>query len=190
MTAEKKKKVRLLEGQVLRIDLNDGTHAYARVLEEPLVAFYDELYRGNQEPPIEEIVTLPIAFKIWVMNYAITKGIWSVIGRVPLALDLKEAPRFFKQDAMNGQLAIYQSIPELAPHYERPATYEECLGLEVAAVWDPHHVEERLRDYFAGRPNKWVERAKTPEEFKAHEEERRRKREAHRLNKEQSKGET
>ena len=26
-----------------------------------------------------------------------------------------------------------------------------------AAVWDPQHVEDRLRDHFAGLPNKWVQ---------------------------------
>lgn len=183
MTIKKKKRVKLLEGQVLYIDLNDGTHAYGRVLEEPLIAFYDKPYQGGQAPLIEEVVALPIAFKIWVMNYAVTKGIWPVIGHVPLTPDLKKTPLFFKQDAMNGQLAIYQSIPELAPTYERPATYEECLGLEVAAVWDPEHVEERLRDHFAGRLNKWIKHPKTPEEFKAHEEEMLRKREANKFEK-------
>jgi len=180
MMTERKKVVRLIEGQVLRIDLKDGTHAYARTLKRPLIAFYNGLYRDNQELPIDEIVALPIAFKIDVMNYVVTKGIWPVIGRVPLTPELKETPRFFKQDMMNGQLAIYQEVPDLAPSYERPATYEECLGLEVAAVWDPEHVEERLRDYFAGRACKWIDRVRTPEEFRAWQEEMHRKREANR----------
>lgn len=40
---------------------------------------------------------------------------------------------------------------------ENPATPEECAVLERAAVWDPGHVEDRLRDHFAGQSNKWVE---------------------------------
>lgn len=40
---------------------------------------------------------------------------------------------------------------------EEPASRQELEGLEVAAVWDPEHVEDRLRDHFSGRPNKWVE---------------------------------
>jgi len=31
------------------------------------------------------------------------------------------------------------------------------MGLERAAVWGPSHVEDRLRDHYAGRKNKWVE---------------------------------
>ena len=183
MTIEEKKMFERHEGQIVRIDLKDGTHAYGRVLKRPLFAFYDEMYRDNQEPSLGEIIALSIAFKIDVMDYVISKGIWPVIGRAPLTPDLEEVSAFFKQDAMNGALSIYQEIPELAPTYERPATYEECLGLEVAAVWDPHHVEDRLRDHFAGRPNKWVDRPRTPEEFKVHEEEMRRKSEVHKLSK-------
>jgi hypothetical protein len=40
---------------------------------------------------------------------------------------------------------------------EIPASLEECEYLEVAAVWDGHHVEDRLRDHFDGRPSEWVE---------------------------------
>ena len=36
---------------------------------------------------------------------------------------------------------------------EWPASPSEIEGLECAAMWEPHHVEERLRDHFAGIPN-------------------------------------
>jgi hypothetical protein len=39
----------------------------------------------------------------------------------------------------------------------RPATPEECAGLEPAAVWEPEHIADRLQDAFAGRPNHWLE---------------------------------
>jgi len=176
-----KKTIKRLEGQVLRIDLQEGRHAYARLLKEPLIAFYDKLYADGKEPLIEDILALPIAFKIWVMNYTIKKGKWPIIGCAPLTSDLQEVPLFFKQDPLNGRLAIHQSIPQLAPHFERPATFAECIGLEQAAVWDPHHVEDRLRDHFAGRPSKWAVRARTTEEFVAHQEAKRRERDAHKL---------
>jgi hypothetical protein len=35
----------------------------------------------------------------------------------------------------------------------RPARPEECIALERVAVWDPVHVEERIRDHYAGRPS-------------------------------------
>ena len=34
---------------------------------------------------------------------------------------------------------------------ERPATPEECVGLERAEVWEIQHIEDRLLDTFEGR---------------------------------------
>lgn len=137
-------------GDILKIDLGDGSLAFARVLEEPLIAFYD--LRADVPIAVERIIQSPIAFKIWVMNYAVTSGEWPVIGHAPLDEDLKEEPRFFKKDAISGQLSIYWGNG-----CEKPATLEDIEGLECAAVWEPEHVVDRLRDHFAGRPNMWVE---------------------------------
>jgi hypothetical protein len=157
--AQTKKKIRRREGQVVKIDLG-ATKSFARVLEEPLFAFYDREYDLENEPHIDDICSLPIAFKIWVMNYAITRGLWEVIGCKPLEVELNVPPKFFKQDAISGKLSIYQPTHSLAPSSERPATFDEVKGLESAAVWDPQHVEDRLRDHFAHRPNRWVESLK------------------------------
>jgi hypothetical protein len=148
---------RWLEGQIVRVDLKNGTHSFGRVLRFPFIAFYDHQIGDGEDLSIDVIVSSPIAFVISVMRYAVTSGRWPVIGRVRLTSELNEIPAFFKQDAVNGELSIYQEVPELAPLYERPATLAEVQGLECAAVWEPEHVEERLRDHFAGRPNKWVE---------------------------------
>lgn len=154
--SNRQKTVRRQPGQIVRIDLGDGAHSYAQVLTEPLLAFYDRVYEGSG-PALEEIIALPVAFTLMVMNHAVKNGRWPVVGRAPIPPALDWPPPFCKQDAITGELSIYQEIPELAPHYERPAAPAECKGLETAAVWDPEHVEDRLRDHFAGRPNKWVE---------------------------------
>lgn len=84
------------------------------------------------------------------MNYAITRGIWKVIGNLPLEESLVERPRFFKQDSITGKFYItFDGSQEI------PATLPECQILERASVWDPEHVEERLREYFEGRKNRW-----------------------------------
>jgi hypothetical protein len=38
-----------------------------------------------------------------------------------------------------------------------PATKEQCIGLECAAVWEAEHVVDRINDHYAGRKNKWLE---------------------------------
>jgi len=144
------RRVKRKPGDVLRIDLGEGESGFGRVLPGT-IAFYQA-----KSPPIlsvEEIVNRPILFKIWVMDYAISNGIWPVIGHVPLTKELLVESRFFKRDAITESLTIYRD----STGEEIPASKQECEGLECAAVWDPEHVVDRLRDHFAGRPNKWLE---------------------------------
>jgi hypothetical protein len=90
-----------------------------------------------------------------VMNHAITSGRWSRVANAPLDAALLQPPTFFKQDVMNPNLLSLYRAGE-----ETPASRDECEGLERAAVWEPEHIEDRLRDHYHGRPNKWVESLK------------------------------
>lgn len=141
-------------GNVLRIELAQDQHAYAWTLPEPLVAFFDiqELGR-NTALAIEELVRSPIAFRIFVMNSALTRGPWTVVGFSPPPASVLEPPWFFKQDILTGALT-----KTLTGEEEISIELSEAEQLECAAVWEAEHVEDRLRDHFAGRPNKWVER--------------------------------
>lgn len=147
-----KKKIVLNMGDLVKIDLGNGMLCFGRVLEEPLLAFYD--LSVVSEPNLKEVVSSPILFKICVMNHAITSGRWPIIGSLSLDEGLKKPVKFFKQDPISKELCIYINAEEI------PATLAECDGLERAAVWDPEHVEDRLRDHYAGVPNQWVESLK------------------------------
>ncbi len=144
-------------GDVVRIDLGDGFHTYARVLEKALFAFYDDHVR--KALPIERIITLPILFQIPVMRHAITNMRWVIVGNTTLDKSLLNPPLFLMQDILRkGRVRIYEQGGTI-----RPATKRECIGLERAAVWEPNHVEDRLCDHYAGRKNKWVESLKIKE---------------------------
>lgn len=149
----RKRKVRLNVGDILKIDLGDGFFSFARVLHNPMIAFYG--IRTKSTPDIEAIISAPVIFKIAVMNYAVTSGRWLIIGSRPLEEELHAPIHFFKQDIISKKYSIYTDN-----NVEIPATKEECIRLERAAVWDPEHVEDRLRDHFAGVPNIWVESLK------------------------------
>jgi hypothetical protein len=149
--------VRRTEGSIVKIPLGGGKAAYGLVLREPLVAFFDGEYEEGDVPEPEALLDTPVAFRLMVMNHAVTQGRWPVVARISVPDPLKTPPPFCNQDGATGRLFIYHEIEPLAPHYERDATPEECRGLETAAVWDPEHVEDRLRDHFAGRPNIWME---------------------------------
>lgn len=146
-----KRRRRRLLGDVIAIALGDGTSSYGRVLQEPLIAFYD--LRSEEILPFEGVLSSPIAFVLFVMNYPITHGIWPVLGSAPLAGSLLDEPLFFERDSISGALTIYRN----STGEDIPATREQCKNLECAAVWDPSHMVSRLQDHFAGRPNKWVE---------------------------------
>ncbi|WP_168454853.1 Imm26 family immunity protein [Sphingopyxis microcysteis] len=146
------RKRRRKPGQILKIDLGAGIYALGIVLDEPLIAFFDQEFK---EASAYEVERLPVAFILMVMNNAVTSGRWDVLGMQNIPDRLSDKPKFCKQDPISGDLSIYQEIDELAPHFERPAEPGECEGLETAAVWEAEHVEDRLRDHFAGRENEW-----------------------------------
>jgi len=85
------------------------------------------------------------------MTDTITSGRWPVVGNVDLSDNLKQDPLFYIFNNHNKKFYLYKNGQQI------PATKEECLHFEPASVWSDIHVEERLEDYFAGRPNKWVE---------------------------------
>lgn len=146
------KRIRRRVGDIVKIPLAENSYCFGRVLQEPLMAFYDLLV--STVPDIGRISSSPILFKVWVMNKAITSGRWPVIGNADLDKEITSVPEFFKQDPVSKAFSKYSDGKE------KPATQSDCIGLERAAVWEAEHIEDRLRDYYAGRKNKWVESLK------------------------------
>jgi hypothetical protein len=147
----KKLRIRPRVGDVVQIPLGKRTFGYGLKLKGTY-AFYD----AKSPPPLSlaEVVTRPLLFRLWVHDSAVEDGSWPIIGNVPVPKGLLKEPWFFRKDPISGAWSRYRGDPLTV----RPATEEECQALECAAVWQPEHVIERLRDYFAGRPSKMVER--------------------------------
>lgn len=152
MNSQTKRQKRTV-GDVVKIDHGDGFHSYARVLDEATFAFYD--CRTQDDLAVDSIVTRPILFQVPVMDYAVKRGLWKIVGSAPLEEQLRHPTPRFMQDVMKPtSFSIYEQGKI------RPAIKEKCVGLERAAVWSPSHVEDRLRDHYAGRKNVWVESLK------------------------------
>jgi hypothetical protein len=150
MTEQKKLRQRWADGAIVQIDLKDGTYGYGVVIEYGLIGFFD--YKSsNTEVNQDEILKSKILFKIWVIKYAVTQ-VWPIIGKMKLSEEIKEEPKFFKYNSMHHRYEIYSHDGK-----DIPTTWEACKDLECIAVWEPQHVRERLRDYFAGRPTYQVE---------------------------------
>ena len=138
-------------GTILRVDLDDQWHTYARILARvPMVAFYD----CRVDAPIENlqaIIKHPVLF-VLAVGVRAHKGLWPKIGHVPLEAAPIPIPPQFMQDIGTGQCQIVDEA-----FNARPVTPEECVGLERVAVWDATHVTERLRNHYAGRQNAHLE---------------------------------
>lgn len=150
MAIRKRKRIKRIPGDIVQVDLGNGESGYGHILENT-IAFYD--VKIPPDRPVAEIVAHPILFNVWVMDYAVTRGVWPVIGHAALDAKLLEEPLFYKKDIISKQLTIYRD----STGEETPATISACENLECAAVWDPEHIVDRLVDHFAGRPNQWVE---------------------------------
>ena len=134
----------------MQIPLDGGYHAYGQMLDAPEYAFFD--CRGQSAVPIDQVVSSPVLFRLWVMAYAHKRGRWSKIGVAQVPKVLVQPVQRFNQDALTGKIRLtYDGCdgPE--------ATIDECEGVECAAVWDPEHVEDRLRDHYLGVRNRWAD---------------------------------
>lgn len=140
-------------GTFVRVPLEDGTFGYGRILKPPHSAFYH--YRTpSPDSDLDRIASNPVLFRIAV-RYLPRSG-WEFIGWRELESHLTQPVVQFTQDLGDfKKCKIFDDAGNA-----RPATPEECVGLEKAAVWDPHHVEGRLLDFFMGRPNVNVEFSK------------------------------
>lgn len=141
----KKRKV----GDLVKIPLGDGMHTYAHVLQEASFAVYD--CRVADELAVEQVVGRPVLFFVAVMDHALKKGRWTIVGHSPLDDRLRRPPTFIQDPLNKNSFSIYEN------GQIKPSTREQCVGLERMAVWEPEHVEERIRDQYAGHNNKWVE---------------------------------
>jgi hypothetical protein len=147
---------RWTRGAIVRISLGDQSprYAFAQMLDEPEYAFFDAF--GDADVPPSNLVERPVLFRLWVMRAGHSGGRWLKVTSGAVGDELAEPVARFKQDP------IKPSVIRLTFNGEEgePVSVQQCEGLERAAVWEPEHVEDRLRDHLAQRPNKWVQSLK------------------------------
>jgi hypothetical protein len=141
-------------GFIVTVPLGDGSFAFGQMLTQPEYAFFD--LRATVKVDPKSIVSYPVLFRLWVMRLAHSTGRWTKTGTAPIPESLSKSVYRFCQDPMDpSSIRLHKDGIE-GP----PVSVSDCTGLERAAVWDASHVEDRLRDHFARRPNKWVESMK------------------------------
>lgn len=141
---------RITEGSILEIPIEGGYYTYAQILIGKLGYAFFDFKTKDKLSNFEILKSKDVIFILMVYNDVITQGHWLKVGKIKVREDLLVQPNKF----------IYHrdEVPEFELYNPntgeiRPSTKEECKGLEVAAVYEAQHVEERLNDYFAGRVN-------------------------------------
>ena len=143
------KRIRRRVGDVAIIPLGEGNLiAYAVVLDDASFAIFDA--RGDLS--VERALQRTPMFYVAVMDSAIKSGRWPVITVPKDFVPQLSAPATFMQDPLNPEKIHIYHLGRMTP-----ATREDIAGLECTAVWSPEHVEDRVRDEYFGRRNKWLE---------------------------------
>jgi hypothetical protein len=143
-------------GAVIRKKLGVWTY-YARLLEFPWAAFYRYRTRAPVDD-LDEIVANDVLFTLAAHKDLLARGQWESIGSRPLEKTLRRP----KAQAIWDDATHCRILDDKGRI--RSATPDECKELEPAAVWEPEHVADRLRDAFAGRPDRWLQRMRSRRE--------------------------
>ena len=139
-------------GTVIAIPLNSRLFGFGLILSRPQIAVLDVKSGRPELPVLEGPIDGHVLFHVSVMRSAVLSDAWRKIGEIELPDSLKKEPWTFNQDLMSGEIYLTKTGSE-----DVPTTPEGIRGLERVAVWEGEHLEDRIRDHFAGRPNKWVE---------------------------------
>lgn len=141
-------------GAVVCIELGDGSRTYAQILPHCDYAFFDA--RTDAALGASEVVERPLLFRAAVSKWGVTSKRWLKVGKAPLGSGFEQArPMFIQDHGDPNSLFIYVDGEGV-----RGATPAECEGLERCAVWEPEHVEDRLRAHYAGVADTWSDSLK------------------------------
>ncbi|WP_291529214.1 Imm26 family immunity protein [Bacteroides sp. UBA939] len=148
---------RITEGAILEISIENQYYVYAQILNKGRgYAFFD--YKTKDKLiNLEALDDAGILFIVAVYKIVIIQGRWLKVGKLPIRESLLVLPMEFIQDIFHPELfELYNpNTGEIIP-----TTRDKVVGLERAAVWDYNHVEDRIRDYYLGVPNVWLEHMK------------------------------
>ena len=140
-------------GSIVELILENGKYAYAQLLENG-TAFFDYLAPTSLKD-FSVLEGRGILFIVAIYKDVITHGHWLKVGKLPIRKELEILPLKFIQDAIHpDQFELYDPNSGKTTSVSK----EECRGLERASVWDQHHIEDRIRDYYEGNPCLWLKK--------------------------------
>ncbi len=144
-------KQRWENGAILKIPLDDVWFIYGQMLphENCEIAVYDSRTKVDINP--NDIIRYPVLFRVAVHKSVYNNGKWIKTGKASIPKDLSQPRETYIEDVISDKFSIYK-LGDI-----RPASKEECIGLDCCAVWEANHVEDRINDHYAGRDCIWLD---------------------------------
>ncbi|WP_138419646.1 Imm26 family immunity protein [Aquibacillus sediminis] len=135
-----KRRRRLKIGDVYAIPLPNEKYAFGKVFKDAGFGIYEHIGDSIDDLPDKE----EYQFNVGVYKDVLTSGKWEVVDNRPFSNEETFPPPKYIRDTISGEFSIYYK-GEI-----RKSNKAECEGLEAAAVWDEHHLIERIMG-----DNKW-----------------------------------
>jgi hypothetical protein len=139
-----------ISGGIVKITFDSPYHTYGRILNYGDIAFYDFKTNENGRPS-REIIKSPILFKSIVNIGGIKVGRWPIIDTIPLEGNLVPSKYWLPEFGHDNFCKIFED-----GKYKFMVPLKEAEGLNEGSIWSPEQIEERLRDYYQGKNNRWL----------------------------------
>jgi hypothetical protein len=131
-----RKRITVKLGDVFEIKLPDGRYAYGRVYRENVVGIYRLTSDLPNNPPIGSREFL---FHVGMYKDVFRTRVVTIVGQDPFKNgEDAYAPPMCIKDPLSGRFELYHRGKT------RPATANECRGLERVAGWDITHIIDRI----------------------------------------------
>lgn len=132
----KSRRVKFKIGDVFEIPLPNGKFAYGRVYDDAGVGIYAFVSDRPNNPPIG---LRKFMFNVGMYEDILKSGKWKIIGQDEFEeTESRFPPPSYIKDPISGDYSIYHK-GEI-----RHATEQDVAGMEKTAVWDAHHIVERI----------------------------------------------
>lgn len=144
--------MKINSGMLIEISLGEGVFSYCQAVGKAQYAFFDYFGEALTNEQLKKLDYHNVIFVIAVMDSAVKKGRWKIVGTSQLRPELKSPKKYFIQDVITNEFSIYNGDTGVI----QPASLSEISGLERAAVWEAEQVESRLGDFFNKKSNDFV----------------------------------
>ncbi len=152
MTSKKQKTRQVVKtGDVIAIPLPDGRLAFGLQMDD-VTAIYSKIGNNINEAPLGHRKFL---FATGVYRDALSSTEWIKVAKDAVTQEeIDFAKISYLKDAMSGGYTL--SSEDDAHLNGIPSTRDECYGLEPVAVWDSHHIVDRIMDTLAAKKSDWL----------------------------------